>query len=99
MGNMQGFTQLLSQFNPEMGKAIGAIMPSSAGQDSKMGRPRRQTRAEREYETAQREVDRMRKESVKFEAPESYAKFAKMQRQILKMEKELKVLKEKADRS
>ena len=51
------------------------------------------------YETAQREVDRMKKESAKFEAPESYAKFAKMQRQILKMEKELKVLKDKADES
>ena len=51
------------------------------------------------YETAQREVDRMKKESAKFEAPESYAKFAKMQRQILKMEKEVKVLKDKADES
>ena len=80
MGGMQGVSQLVSQFNPEMAKAIGAIMPSDSAQSSNkmLGQPRKQTKAEREYETAQREVDRMRKESAKFEAPESYAKYAKM---------------------
>ena len=83
-----------------MGKAIGAITEGNAANSgSKIGQPRKQTKEEREFETAQREVDRMKKESAKFEAPESYAKYAKMQRQILKMEKELKVLKEKADQS
>ena len=41
----------------------------------------------------------MKKECAKYETPETYAKFGKMQRQILKMEKELKKLKEKADES
>ena len=41
----------------------------------------------------------MKKESAKFETPETYAKYGKMQRQLLKMEKELKKLKEKADAS
>ena len=41
----------------------------------------------------------MKKECVKYENPDEYAKYGKMQRQILKLEKELKKLKEKADQS
>lgn len=41
----------------------------------------------------------MKKECVKYETPDHYAKYGKMQRQILKLEKELKKLKEAADQS
>ena len=96
MGNLGGAQEMMSKINPAMGQAMGAFNQGAAGNAAK---PRRLTKEEREYETAQREVDRMQKESAKFEAPESYAKYAKMQRQILKMEKELKGLKQKADES
>ena len=39
----------------------------------------------------------MKKECVKYENPDDYAKYGKMQRQILKLEKELKKLKDSAD--
>jgi len=39
----------------------------------------------------------MKKESARYENPDDFAKYGKMQRQILKMEKELKNLKSKAD--
>ena len=41
----------------------------------------------------------MQKESEKYETPDEYAKYGKMQRQILKLEKELKKLKVLADES
>lgn len=41
----------------------------------------------------------MQKESEKYETPDDYAKYGKMQRQILKLEKELKKLKVLADES
>ena len=51
--------------------------------------PRRLTKELREYESAQSEVEKMKKESAQFENPNDFAKYGKMQRQIIKMEKEL----------
>jgi len=39
----------------------------------------------------------MKKECVNYENPDDFAKYGKMQRQILKLEKELKKLKVQAD--
>ena len=41
----------------------------------------------------------MKKESEKYNNPDDFAKYGKMQRQLLKREKELKKLKEMADKS
>lgn len=43
------------------------------------------------------EITAMEKECALYNNPEHFAKFGKMQRQILKMQKELKVLVEKAE--
>ena len=59
--------------------------------------PRRVTKELRDFETAQREIERMKKESARYENPDNFAKYGKINRQILKMEKELKNLKLKAD--
>ena len=65
-----------------------------------LGEPkRRKTAEEKEYKEAQNKIEQMKKECVKYENPDDYAKYGKMQRQILKLEKELSKLKEKADQS
>ena len=82
---------------PDLAAMMGGLTGASAG-----GAPqfvRKMTKEEKDFETAQREVDKMKKECAKFETPETYAKFGKMQRQIVKMEKEVKKLKVLADES
>ena len=63
------------------------------------GPPRRKTKEEKAYLEAQTKIESLKKESVKYENPDDYAKYGKMQRQILKMEKDLKKLKDEADKS
>ena len=46
-----------------------------------------------------KQIEALKKECVKYETPDDYAKYGKMQRQILKLEKESKKLKELADQS
>ena len=58
---------------------------------------RRKTTEEKAYEKALADIESMKKECVKYENPDDYAKYGKMQRQILKLEKELKKLKDSAD--
>ena len=52
-----------------------------------------------EYDEAQKKIDEMKKESEKYSTPENYAKYGKMQRQIVKLEKALPALKKKAEDS
>ena len=54
MGGMQGVSQMISQINPEMAKAIGDIGPAANGESGRnaLGQPRKQTKEEREYESA-----------------------------------------------
>jgi hypothetical protein len=47
-------------------------------------------------EKMESEIASMEKECAQYNNPENFAKFGKMQRQILKLQKELKVLLEKA---
>ena len=58
---------------------------------------RRKTAEEKAYEKALADIERMKKECVKFNNPDDFAKYGKMQRQITKLEKELKKLKDSAD--
>ena len=70
------------------------------GMQNAIQKPKRQrklTQEEKNFELAQREIDRMKKEVKQYETPDHYAKFGKMNRQILKMEKELVKLKALAD--
>ena len=72
--------------------------PSSPGDLMNLRvRQRKLTQEEKNFELAQREIDRMKKEVKQYETPDHYAKFGKMNRQILKMEKELVKLKALAD--
>ena len=80
--------------NPEMAKQM-----SQMGIGAKPQVQRKNTKEEQDFETAQREVDRMTKESLKYQTPEHFAKYGKMQRQLVKMEKEVKKLKDLADKS
>ena len=41
---------------------------------------RRRTKEERDYEASAKEIERMKKECVKYENPDDYAKYGKMQR-------------------
>ena len=71
-----------------------------AGMQNAIQKPkvqRKLTQEEKNFELAQREIDRMKKEVKQYETPDHYAKFGKMNRQILKMEKELVKLKALAD--
>lgn len=93
LDGMKQAQKQLAETNPEAAAALGKMTGVSQGQAAQ----RRVTKELLEYETAQKEIDRMKKESAQYENPDDFAKFGKMQRQILKLEKELKKLKEKAD--
>ena len=77
----------------------GGNIPGMQNATSKPKSQRKLTQEEKNYELAQREIDRMKKEVKQYETPDHYAKFGKMNRQILKMEKELAKLKVLADQS
>ena len=62
-------------------------------------KPRRKTTEEKEYLTVKENLDKMKKEAAQYENPDDFAKYGKMQRQMLKIEKELDKLKVKADQS
>ena len=61
--------------------------------------PKPLTKEQKEYQEALKKIEDMKKESEEYNTPENFSKYGKMQRQILKLEKELKTLKEKADQS
>ena len=78
-----------------MARALGSFQQGA----SPSAPARRKTKEEQAYTQASDNIEKMKKECVKYENPDDYAKYGKMQRQILKLEKELKKLKEAADQS
>lgn len=78
-----------------MARALGSLQ-SGAGINASAP-ARRQTKEEKAFTAASNQIEKMKKECVLYENPDDFAKYGKMQRQILKLEKELKKLKEQAD--
>ncbi len=81
MSGMQGLDEVkksLEQTNPEMARALGSLQ---SGVSPKSAAPaRRQTKEEKAYTEASDKIDQMKKECVKYENPDDYAKYGKMQR-------------------
>mmetsp|Transcript_587 Transcript_587/g.759 ORF Transcript_587/g.759 Transcript_587/m.759 type:complete len:98 (+) Transcript_587:148-441(+) len=93
---LKDFQASLLKDRPELAEAMGKTsLLGKTGTEPK----RRKTEEEKKYVAAVAEIERMKKECVKYETPDDYAKYGKMQRQILKLEKELKKLKDLADYS
>ena len=93
MQAMMNAQQQLAQTNPEMASTLAQF--GLKGKE----KPRRKTTEEKEYLTAKENLDKMKKEAAQYENPDAFAKYGKMQRQMLKIEKELDKLKVKADQS
>lgn len=61
-----------------MSPDIKSMMSSLGGVTPGAHAVRKSTKEEKDFETAQGEVDRMKKECAKYETPETYAKYGKM---------------------